>query len=302
MSPVERYRVMVETRCGSAGNDALARTGRDAYLHTASLHAPTGELVYSRDQIIHFFQARSRPEISPRQVASEVFAAEVPAGTLLAARVVSNNIGQAELSLSMALMRGERINEEWLFEASPGSHALRMPDRVMLDLARPTGALRTDPGKRGLVESGLDGGFCGLQLAHAGRECIEALHRACVGGDPDAWLQSFVDTPILNAAGNLALASGRSSLLAFYQQLWRRFDNRCWYVERAAESSHRQHIAILWRLTGTCFDGIDTLGASLPGLTFWSLDDSGRIERETTLFDEAAFERERAARAAAWKP
>jgi len=307
MDAGERYRELVEARCRPGSDRALGRIVADAYLHNASLHVPGGVLVYSREEIARYFRADQSAPPSPAAAVDasaprviDVFAARVHQGTLVAARAFTGDSPNRTPSLSMALMRGPRINEEWLFEIGPRAHDGREPARVMLDLGLPS--VRAASGRRGaeLPSRGRD--FCTPDVPTGAKALMEAFHGACVFDQFDGWLSRYVDTPTLHGAGLSSLVSGRASLLACYRELWGRFEDRRWYAERVVTSADGRHAAMLWRLTGARVDGADSLGAGLPGLTFLSLAGDGRIERDHTLWDDAALRRDHAARAFAWKP
>lgn len=290
MNAVERYRALIEAREGPAGP---ADPG-EHYLRSARLHVPGGALVYSRGAIVDFlaeFNARpgadrASPPAAPEP--PEVISAPAAGATLLAARYRPPSAATTRLSL--AVMRGDWINEEWLFGAES---ARRVPEEVDPKRMEPfihcPAAMAEKP-----AES-----MPGSAWAHgAAAAALDGFHRSCNLGRRDALDAVYAPNAALDLADG-ETGRGIPSAAGFHAGVWRRFCDPSLYAERVVAPADDPRAAVLWHLTGGAPDAPRRL--HLHGLSIWRFDAAGRIVAEWTRFDTAAMQRRRADDAAAWR-
>ena len=286
MNAAERYRALIEARESPTGAEGLGQY----YLRSARLHAPGGALVFSRAAIVDFFAGahdqRTQSPAAPQ--APEVISSQPPGATLLAAHY--RPASAVTTCLSLAVMRGEWINEEWLFGPEP---ARKVPEQVepkRMDL------FSAFPGS--IVEQPAESmpGAAATQGPVAA--ALERFHRGCNLGQADAFNSIYAPDARLNQADG-ETGPAQASAADFYGGLWRRFSDPVLHAEQVVAPAEGDRAAVLWHLTG------DAPSASrqqhLRGLSFWRFDAAGRIVDDSTRFDPAAMQRDREADAAAWQ-
>ena len=288
MNAADRYRALIEARIdvrtGPTGNAG------QYYLRSARLHAPGGALVYSRAAIVDFF-AKSFAERaqSPAALqALEIISAPTPSATLLAARYRS--VTAPTTCLSLAVMRGDWINEEWLFGAEPARNVPEQVDPKRMDLfsvfpdrivEQPPASMPGAATMQGPVAAALAG-----------------FHRGCNLGQADALDSIYAKDATLDLA-DAETAGDHHSAADFYARLWRGFSDPVLHAEQIVAPTEDTRAAVLWHLTGGAPDAPRRL--HLRGLSFWRFNAAGRIIDDWTRFDTAAMRREREADAAAWQ-
>ena len=286
MNAAQRYQALIEARESPTGAEGLGQY----YLRSARLHAPGGALVYSRAAIVDFFAgAHGRRAQSPAAPqAPEVISSQAPGATLLAAHY--RPASAATTCLSLALMRGDWIIEEWLFGPEP---ARKVPEQVepkRMDL------FSVFPDRVGEQPPDSMPGAAATQGPVAA--VLERFHRGCNLGQAEAFDAIYAQDARLNLADG-ETGPAHASAADFYGGLWRRFSDPVLHAEQVVAPAEGDRAAVLWHLTG------DAPNASrqqhLRGLSFWRFDAAGRIVADSTRFDTAAMQRDRDADAAAWQ-
>ena len=286
MNAAERYRALIEARESSTGAEGLAQY----YLRSARLHAPGGALVYSRAAIVDFFTGfddqRAQSPTGPQ--APEVISSQAPGATLLAA--CYRPASAVTTCLSLAVMRGEWINEEWLFGPEP---ARKVPEQVepkRMDL------FSAFPGS--IVEQPPESMPGAASARRPVAEALEAFHRGCNLGREDALDSIYAQNATLDLADGETEPSQQSAA-EFFARLWRGFSDPVLHAEQVVAPAEGDRAAVLWHLTGGAPNASRPL--HLRGLSFWRFDAAGRIIADSTRFDTVAMQREREADAAAWQ-
>ena len=287
MNAAERYQALIEARIdvregwpGNAGHPG------QYYLRSARLHAPGGALVYSRAAIVDFFADRASSTAAPE--APEVIAAPMPGATLLAARYSSATA--LSTCLSLAVMRGDWINEEWLFGAEPARKVPEQvePKRINLFSVFPDRIVEQPP-------TSMPGAASTQRPVAA---VLEGFHRGCNLGQADALDAIYAQDASLDLADGEA-ARDQHSAADFYRGLWSGFSDPVLHAEQIVAPAEDARAAVLWHLTGSAPDSPRRL--HLRGLSYWRFDAAGCIVTDCTRFDTAAMQREREADAAAWR-
>jgi len=286
MNAAERYRALIEARESPTGAEGLGQY----YLRSARLHAPGGALVYSRAAIVDFFAGahdqRAQSPAAPQ--APEIISSQAPGATLIAAHY--RPVSAATTCLSLAVMRGEWINEEWLFGPEPARNVPEQvePKRMDLFSAFPGSIVERPP------ESMPGAASARRPVAAA----LEAFHRGCNQGREDALDSIYAQNATLDLADG-ETEPGQQSAAEFYARLWRGFSDPVLYAEKIVAPAEDAPAAVLWHLTGGAPDASRPL--HLRGLSFWRFDAAGHIIADSTRFDTVAVQREREADAAAWQ-
>lgn len=284
MNAADRYRAAIEAREHSSGN---AGHPGQYYLRSARLHAPGGALVYSRAAILDFFaELHDRPARSLE--APAVISAPVPGATLLAA---CHRPASAGTCLSLAVMRGGWINEEWLFGPEPAREVPEQVDPKRMDLFSvfPDRIPEQPPASMPAAAS----------VQGPAAEALDGFHQGCNLGRADGLEHIFAPNATLDLAAG-ETEPGRRSAADFYADLWRGLSDPVLHAEQIVAPAGDARAAVLWHLTGGAPEAPRRL--HLHGLSFWRFDASGRITADSTRFDIVAMQRERAADAAAWRP
>ena len=291
MNAAERYQALIEARIGvrEAWPDNAGHPGQ-YYLRSARLHAPGGALVYSRAAIVDFFDefGADRASSMAASEAPEVIAAPMPGATLLAAHY--RPASAATTCLSLAVMRGDWINEEWLFGPEPARNVPEQVEPKRMDL------FSVFPDRVGEQPPDSMPGAAATQGPVAA--VLERFHRGCNLGQAEAFDAIYAQDATLNLADG-ETGPAQASAADFYGRLWRRFSDPVLHAEQVVAPAEGDRAAVLWHLTG------DAPNASrqqhLRGLSFWRFDAAGRIVADSTRFDTAAMQRDRDADAAAWR-
>jgi len=288
MNAADCYRALIEAREGATGK---AGQPGPYYLRSARLHAPGGALVYSRAAIVDFFaefhDAPAQSAAAPE--APEVISAPVPGATLVAARY--RPASATTPCLSLAVVRGGWINEEWLFGPAAAHEVPEQvaPKRIDLFSGFPDRKTERTPASMPLAAS----------AQGPAAEALDGFHRSCNLGCADGLDRLYARNARLELTDG-ETQPARQSAAGFHANLWREFSDPVLHAEQVVAPVEDARAAVLWHLTG------GAPGASrrlhLRGLSFWRFDATGRISADSTRFDTAAMQRERDADAAAWRP
>ena len=286
MNAAERYRALIEARESSTSAEGLGQY----YLRSARLHAPGGALVFSRAAIVDFFAGShdQRAQSPTGSQAPEVISSQAPGATLLAAHYRPSSA--ATTCVSLAVMRGEWINEEWLFGPEP---ARKVPEQVepkRMDL------FSVFPGR--IVEQPPDSMPGAASTQGLVAAVLERFHRGCNLGQAEAFDAIYAQDARLDLADG-ETEPAHASATDFYGRLWRRFSDPVLHAEQVVAPAEGDRAAVLWHLTGGAPNA--SRQQHLRGLSFWRFNAAGRIVADSTRFDTAAMQRDLDADAAAWQ-